>query len=659
MRHLLIIFLLTVIAPFAYCQSEEHIDSLNLILADSACSNELFSRKTYQSIASKLRDSHYPQGQVDALKNYGTMMYCLGKTDSAIILYRQGGYYAEKENLLTISGKLFNNVGFIFQMNGEYDSSIYNFKKALKIAKSIGDPMILSSVYSGIGIVQQHSGQLDSALATYLKAFQVAEENDIPKLGVVAMLNIATIHYDHFPERLDVKGLETNLEFAREVGDRRSEISFLEFLGYISSDSSKHTEAIAYFNQALQVNKELKDQNAQVLILQGLAYAYTNKGDYRESSKVLEDAIQVAMTSGSESNLPRLYLDKTLNYLRINSYDLAEKNANESIRVAERLKSGEHLANAYKYLAEALNGKGAFAEAYQAQLEHSRLSKEILDAAKSEQLTEMETKYETERKEAEIAKLSQQASIQVLQIQQRNQTIVIGLIVFILIIVIAYFLYRERSLRNERSQTELEQRFLRSQLNPHFIFNALLAIQNFMLKNDGPKAALYLTKFSKLMREILESSRQEFIPLESEVELITNYLDIHKLRLNDSFDYSIEIDDQIDPETDTIPPMFVQPFVENAIEHGIADKKEGGLIEIKFHKSENHIFIEVLDNGKGLFSAESKSHKSLASRIIRERMALFNKTLKNKIQLVLDNVENESGEILGTKVELKVPFRYT
>ncbi|MEP4597850.1 MAG: histidine kinase, partial [Cyclobacteriaceae bacterium] len=242
--------------------------------------------------------------------------------------------------------------------------------------------------------------------------------------------------------------------------------------------------------------------------------------------------------------------------------------------------------------------------------------------------------------------------------QQKNQTMLIGVVVFLLLAAVIYFIYREKNLRNQRSQTELEQRFLRSQLNPHFIFNALLAIQNFMLKNDGPKAALYLTKFSKLMREILESSRQEFIPLESEVELITNYLDIHKMRLNDAFNYSIEIDDQIDPETDTIPPMFVQPFVENAIEHGMADKKEGGLIEIKFQKTENHISIEILDNGKGLISTESKNHKSLASTIIRERMALFNKTLKNKIQLVLDNIQNEDGEIQGTKAELKVPFSY-
>ena len=215
-------------------------------------------------------------------------------------------------------------------------------------------------------------------------------------------------------------------------------------------------------------------------------------------------------------------------------------------------------------------------------------------------------------------------------------------------------------MKNEQAQSELEQRFLRSQLNPHFIFNALLAIQNFMMKNNAQLAALYLTKFSKLMRQILESSREEFIAVESEVEMLTNYMDIHKLRLKDSFEYKIDIDENIDVETDTIPPMFVQPFVENAIEHGIINAKNGGFIEIRLSKENEYISIEIKDNGGGLVreNATPKEHQSLASTIIRERMALFNKSLKDKIRLILNEIKNEKGEVMGTRVELKVPFSY-
>ena len=178
-----------------------------------------------------------------------------------------------------------------------------------------------------------------------------------------------------------------------------------------------------------------------------------------------------------------------------------------------------------------------------------------------------------------------------------------------------------------------------------------------MLKNDSDSAALYLTKFSKLMRETLENSRKEFITVDEEISMLKNYMDIHKQRLG-SFNYTVDLDEAIDPEMDTIPPMFVQPFVENAVEHGVGSLKEGGKIELRFKKEGEFINIAVNDNGKGLTPNSDSDHQSLSTTIIQERIDLFNQALKNKIQLVIDNIKNESGEVSGTKVELKVPFSY-
>jgi sensor histidine kinase YesM len=234
-----------------------------------------------------------------------------------------------------------------------------------------------------------------------------------------------------------------------------------------------------------------------------------------------------------------------------------------------------------------------------------------------------------------------------------------GILAMLFLAISAYLLYKQRSLKQENIQTEIEQRFLRSQLNPHFIFNALLAIQNFMLKNNAQAAALYLTKFSKLMREILETSRHSYITIFDEVEMLTNYMDIHKLRLNDAFEYEINIDENIDPESDSIPPMFIQPFVENAIEHGISHMEHGGLVSLSFKKEISFISIEVLDNGGGLSQEPNatKLHRSLASTIIAERIALFNKTIRHKIALTVEEVKGENGEVLGTCARLKVPFQ--
>ncbi|MEP4135744.1 MAG: histidine kinase [Cyclobacteriaceae bacterium] len=546
---------------------------------------------------------------------------------------------------------------------GKYLTSISNFKEAIDAYSQSLELEGLTDenrvvIYNNLGNCYSAIGELGKAVEEHIRGLKIEDNLGNIRGASISQLNIAG-SYAHLQDH------EKSLEYAKKAYE----------------SSNKNHDDVVKMRSAFQMASVLADQGND-----SLAYIYADTtricakrlGSEYGINKANSIIASILVANGEtkeglilirsiaefykNNKLQAEYLGKKVRESQIilsqGHFQEARSLATQNLVIARKLGNKEQIALSQEILASSNAYLGDYKNAYTNMLSFHQLKDSLNGVEKSKTVQELETKYETEKKEIEIASLSQQASIQQLQIQQKNQTMLIGVVVFLLLAAVIYFIYREKNLRNQRSQTELEQRFLRSQLNPHFIFNALLAIQNFMLKNDGPKAALYLTKFSKLMREILESSRQEFIPLESEVELITNYLDIHKMRLNDAFNYSIEIDDQIDPETDTIPPMFVQPFVENAIEHGMADKKEGGLIEIKFQKTENHISIEILDNGKGLISTESKNHKSLASTIIRERMALFNKTLKNKIQLVLDNIQNEDGEIQGTKAELKVPFSY-
>ncbi|RED98903.1 tetratricopeptide repeat-containing sensor histidine kinase [Marinoscillum furvescens] len=680
MNRLLPFLLLVICMQVSFGQQKSQIDSLNLILNDSACTNELYSREVFRTILDKLSDTSYTEGHVSALKNYGTMLYCLGKSDSAILFYRSGAETAlTNTNLLSLAGKLYNNVGYLYQMNGEYDSSITNFNKALNIAISIDDVLIQGAVYTGIGIVQQQTGQLDSALATYLKAYKLAETNDLPQLKVLAMVNIATIHYDHFPERVDVNALHENLKFATEIGDLRHQISFLEFLGYIASDSSDHKQAIDYFNQAILVNKELKDQNAQVLILQGLGYAHTNQGNYEESAKFLEEAIQIA-SQGSGANLPRLYLDNTINYLRMEAYDLAEKSARRSIEEAERMKNSEYLAQAYKRLAEALNGKGEFAQAYLAQLEHSERSKEILDATKSKQLTEMETKYETEKKEAAIASLSKEAQIQNLKLEKQRYGLV-SLAVLIAIIIGGSVLgYRQYQLKQERNlkdlelsetkkRLEIEQQYrkselkaLRSQMNPHFVFNALNSIQEYIMLNEKKLAGKYLGKFADLMRTYLNHSQQKSVTVQEEVDALKLYLELEKLRFEDELIAEVNVSPTLDPHLTELPALLVQPFVENALKHGLLHKKGLRRLELTFEGDQENLRVLVRDNGIGreasqkINSRKPGNHKSYATGAIQERIDLINFGLKNPLAVDIQDLKTSDGLADGTLVTITVPL---
>jgi tetratricopeptide (TPR) repeat protein len=393
---------------------------------------------------------------------------------------------------------------------------------------------------------------------------------------------------------------------------------------------------------------------------QGIAEVYHRVGNCNEAIRYNLLSKDISIELNEKLNLATVLSNLSACYVKTNNPKVAISLASQAISIYKEIGDLDKEADAHWLLSDAYQHAGDFRSAFNEFKAFYSIDSTLLNKAKSETIFELETKYETAKKDLEITTLSQSASIKDLEIRQKNMTMVIGAIVVLLIAGFTYFIYRQRTISQKHKQAELEQRFLRSQLNPHFISNALMAIQNYMLKNDALKAAGYLAKFSKLMREILENSRQEFIPVEDEIQMLKNYLDIHRLRMNESFDYTIEIGENINQQTDAIPPMFVQPFVENAIEHGIANAKDKGAIKLKLVKDGDYISIEITDNGGGMIVKEqpSKQHESLSTKIIQERMEVFNKSLKKKIRLVWDDVLNENGQINGTRVALKVPYSY-
>jgi LytS/YehU family sensor histidine kinase len=199
-------------------------------------------------------------------------------------------------------------------------------------------------------------------------------------------------------------------------------------------------------------------------------------------------------------------------------------------------------------------------------------------------------------------------------------------------------------------------------MNPHFLFNSLASIQNFIVTEDPDKASIYLSRFSNLMRNILDSSTEEFIPLEKEIDTITYYLELQKVRYAGKFDFNIDVDENIDEENMNIPPMLAQPFIENAIEHGIKHKTTNGNIHIRFMLEGNMIKFEVEDDGVGRSRAleiereQKKDHRSMATLITRDRLAIMNRKLKTKISLEIIDLYNDAGNARGTKVVFEVPL---
>jgi tetratricopeptide (TPR) repeat protein len=637
------------------------IDIFNKLMKSEVCKNNNEALAYFKAINIELKQENYVKGRVESIKNYGTLKYCSGDTDSALHFYERAGFLAEKNKLKKIAGAIFNNIGAMYRLKGEVKKSISNFELCYGFGQDLQDTLLILASLDGMGVVYKNMGIFDSALYNFLTVERLAFAPKHATLLLSARINIASLYFSSRPEELEEGYLLETLELSKKLNNQVSQANIIQILGGVSFNKENYNKALEYFEEGLEISKKTGDKNTQAYLFQSIGNVYYKQKQFKKAIEYNQEGITLALEANVNTILPVLYGNTASNFLELKNHRDCIKNSLLGISYLSKSQQRDmSSADLYRYLAEGYRGIGAYKEASDAQLEYAKINNDFRDKSESKQLAELEVEYETEKKETEIASLSQEASIQVLEIKQKNQEIIIGLVVVLFVLSAAYFIYRQRSLKSQQSQTELEQRFLRSQLNPHFISNALMAVQNFMLKNETNKAASYLAKFSKLMREILENSRQEFILIEDELQMLSNFMDIHKMRMNDAFDYRIIINENIDPETDTIPPMFVQPFIENAIEHGVVNAKSDGLIELNFVKNGEYISIEIKDNGEGLVRTEQNidDHTSLSTTIIKERMELFNKSLKNKIQLLLGDYKNEQGEIQGTKVELKVPFSH-
>jgi hypothetical protein len=268
---------------------------------------------------------------------------------------------------------------------------------------------------------------------------------------------------------------------------------------------------------------------------------------------------------------------------------------------------------------------------------------------------------EAEKQQQKIQTLAKDNELNRLKLS-RTRLIFIGIGAGILLTsLILLLVIQRRKLKADQRSVSMEQRLLRAQMNPHFIFNSLASIQNFVINENSDMASVYLSRFSQLVRNILDNSVEEYVPLEKEINTIENYLELQKVRFGGKFDFKITIDEMIDQENMMIPPMLAQPFIENAIEHGIRHRETPGHIDIRFHLQDGLIRFEVEDNGVGrekaheIESRQHSRHRSMATSLTRDRLNTLNKKLKKKIRMEIVDLTDQSGKACGTRVEFGVP----
>ncbi|MEM9340423.1 MAG: tetratricopeptide repeat protein, partial [Bacteroidota bacterium] len=511
-----------------------------------------------------------------------------------------------------------------------------------------------ATILNNIGGVYRNEGNFAGALRNYFEALKLYEEAGHEPGIAIACNNIAILYDDQKQFDLAVVYYYKSLGIKEKLGNKWGMGNTYGNLGNLYKSMDSLSRAMEFFQKSYNIRKEIGHRRGIASTLNGIGFLLIKKSQYDSAFRCFEAGI--AMNHDLPSILANAYMGKGATLYHQGKYRKSKAALNQSIQLAETSDLILTLRDAFEMLAKVENALGNYKSAFGYHQRYHAYYDTLLGEEKSKQLSQLQVQYETEKKEQEIENLNQQARIQTLELNAKNRNLLLlGILVFLLVVGAGFtyvFLQQKRLVALQQAQS-MEQRLLRTQMNPHFIFNAIAAIQDYMVQGEGKQAATYLSKFSKLIRQVLDNSRTEFISLDQELNMLENYLYLQNLRRDIPFTFNIVVDDALDPEEVAIPPMFAQPFIENAIEHGLASVADAR-VEIQFSKSDDYLSLIIEDNGVGYGKTEVKvkGHTSHATRITEERIALYRKATKKEITFTIERLTNV------TQVAFQLPFTY-
>lgn len=488
-----------------------------------------------------------------------------------------------------------------------------------------------------------------------MKSLKYAERINDSVVITGACLNLSYIYQDQKEYNLQEGILQKALKYA--TTDFQLERIYNNF-SEIYSVQKKQDKALYFLRKALVYAQRADDKMMNSSILSNIGVMHLEKSAIDSAYIYFKKVIE--QPPGYVDNYILAQTYKHLAYVEEErgNLDIAKSYMDNSLQMASRFKLRRVLAEDYEWYSTWYKKKGNFKKAYEYKVKSTLLNDSLFNEAKSKQIKELEAIYQTEKKQAEITRLNSYNKL--LNAKNRTRTILLLTLVllFFAAVLMGIIIFRNHRLNAKRRESELNYRLLRVQMNPHFMFNSLVAIQSFLSGGYFDKAKTYISKFSRLTRLVLENSKTNLIPVEDEVETLQLYLELQKMRFSDSFTSSITLPENPEFLNLYIPPMIAQPFVENAIEHGFLRGEKGGAITIQYSEENNYVYCTIEDNGIGINQSKNNAvkdekHKSLALEITKERLELLSKELKREASFVVKDLSEKGKQ--GTAVTIKIP----
>jgi tetratricopeptide (TPR) repeat protein len=580
-------------------------------------------------------------------------------------------------------------IGVNYYIGSDYSKALEYYEKALGIAKEINYKPGIADIIEHLSVIYNEQGDFPKAMEYDLNALRMNEELD-NKNGIANTLyDIGNIYVDQNDIAKAMEYFNKALKMFEELNNNEGEANTLNDMGVAvsdigSADNESDSKGLEYYNKAIEINEKLGYKRSIARNLGNIGEYYIAQKDYLKALQFafkslgifekLEDKRSIALDLGNIGEyylytaedtggkaLPdslrnkRAVLNTAINYLKQSN----KINKEEGLLF--------YLESFSMNLSDAESLLGNYKDALESYKQHSLINDSIFSLTSNRKIASLETKQQADLKEKEIVILNKDKQIQVSEIKRqrliRNSMLgAVGVAAIIALLLVRLF-NRKRKNEFDKQVSEVEMKALRAQMNPHFIFNSLNSIHRFIQLNNSDDALEYLVKFSKLMRLILENSRYKEVALEKDLEALRLYMDLEAARMDNKFTYEIKTGGDLDVENTLIPPLILQPFVENAIWHGMMNKEGKGKITVCINKENEMISCVVEDNGVGREKAmqlksslPKEKHVSLGMKLTHDRINIINSIKKSKAYILLTDLYDEAKNPSGTKVEVKLPL---
>lgn len=560
-------------------------------------------------------------------------------------------------------------LGNIYRKYSKYNLAIETHQKALDASKKAKNSEFEIFSLNMLGVDYRRKNIYTSAIDYNKEALEIAEKIKTPNSGVLRSMEVSYNSIGNIYMLLNQYNLAENsfkkaIEIALKSGNKWSLSINNENIAKVKEAQLNIDEAINYTKKALDIDEGINNHYGRMICYNRLGRLYIKKGEYKIAKEYLEEAVPIAKSV--KNNYYISLINNNLGWVntKTNNFSKAKNYFNKSVELAEKRNYKTALTEIYSNLSEYNSLTGNYKEALEFQKKKDAIYKELNNQKTAKYVNDLIAKYDSERKNNQIQKLAKQNEITELKLVRNRNVLIVSIVLLSFLAAILYFWYRQRLLKKEKKIITLEQDVLRSQMNPHFIFNALNSIKQYIISDEQKNAVHYLNKFSKLMRKILENSAIKEVTLAQELETINLYMTIENIRFSNEIDFNISVEQSINLDKIKVPPLVLQPFLENALWHGLSSKKGTKKIDLTIHQTDaNYIQIDVEDNGIGrkesakIKSQKSLNRKSIGIELTKERLRNFVKDCQNSFSLLYKDLKDEKDNALGTKVLLLIPLK--